>query len=76
MSSQSSNRQEEGPRELLASQPPSNPCQVRECLILEAICVHREDKKMIRSSQQGFTEEKSCLTNLIAFIMDMMKLPG
>lgn len=70
MSPQSSKGQEEGPRDLLASQitaVPSNPCKVRECLVLEAISVHMESKRVVRTGQQGFTEGKSCLTNLVAF---------
>ena len=39
-----------------------------EQLILEVII---KEKKVIRSSQHGFTEGKSCLTNLIAFYDDM-----
>ncbi|RMC04201.1 hypothetical protein DUI87_19020 [Hirundo rustica rustica] len=38
-----------------------------EFLILEAISIHMDDMKVIRSSQHGFTKRKSCLTNLIAF---------
>ncbi|TRZ25747.1 hypothetical protein HGM15179_001333 [Zosterops borbonicus] len=38
-----------------------------EHLILEAISIHMDDKKLIRSSQYGFTEGKSCFTNLTAF---------
>ncbi|PKU45566.1 rna-directed dna polymerase from mobile element jockey-like [Limosa lapponica baueri] len=38
-----------------------------ECLILDVISKHLEEKKAIRSSQHGFTKGKSCLTNLVAF---------
>lgn len=41
--------------------------RVVEQLILVAIFTHREDKKVIRSSQHEFTKGKSFLTNLIAF---------
>ena len=40
-------------------------------LILEAIIKQVEEKKVIRSSQHGFTKGKSCLTNLIAFYNGM-----
>jgi len=36
-------------------------------LILEVIIKEVKEKKVIRSSQHGFTKGKSCLTNLIAF---------
>ena len=38
-----------------------------EQLILEAIIKQVEEKKVLRSSQHGFTKGRSCLTNLIAF---------
>lgn len=40
---------------------------VLEWLILEAISMNAEYKKLIRSSQHGFTKRKLCLTNLISF---------
>jgi len=44
----------------------SIPGNVMEQFILEAIIKQVEEKKVIRSSQRGFTKGKSCLTNLIA----------
>lgn len=38
-----------------------------EQLILDVSSKHGEEKKIIMSSQQGFTKGKSFLTNLIAF---------
>lgn len=37
-----------------------------ECLILEATSAHRDGKKVIKSSQHGFTKGKFYLTNRIA----------
>jgi len=45
----------------------SIPGKMVEQLILEVIVKQVEEKKVIRSSQHGFTKGKSCLTNLIAF---------
>jgi len=42
-----------------------------EQLILEVINKQVEEKKVIRSSQHGFTKGKSCLTNLTAFYSGM-----
>jgi len=41
--------------------------KVMEQLVLETICRHMKDKKVIGSSQHVFTKWKSCLTNLITF---------
>jgi len=45
----------------------SIPGKVMEQLVLDVIIKQVEEKKVIRSSQHGFTKGKSCLTNLIAF---------
>ena len=38
-----------------------------EQLVLDAISKQLEEKKVMRSSQHGFTKGKSCATNLVAF---------
>ena len=47
------------------------PVKMMEQLILEVFIKQVEEKKVIRSSQHGFTKGKSCLTNLIAFYHGM-----
>jgi len=49
----------------------SIPGKVMEQFILEVINKQVQEKKVIRSSQLGFTKGKSCLTNLTAFYDDM-----
>ena len=41
--------------------------KMMEELILDVIITQVEEKKVVRSSQHGFTKGKSCFTNLIAF---------
>ncbi|KAK4828295.1 LOW QUALITY PROTEIN: hypothetical protein QYF61_024960 [Mycteria americana] len=43
------------------------PGKVMEQLILATISRPMKDKKVVRSSQHGFTKVKSCLTNLVTF---------
>lgn len=43
------------------------PEKVMEQIILETVNSHMKDKNVIRSIQQGFTQGKSCLTNLTTF---------
>ncbi|CAM5088344.1 unnamed protein product [Eretmochelys imbricata] len=38
-----------------------------EQVLKESILKHLEERKVIRNSQHGFTKDKSCLSNLIAF---------
>ncbi|KAK4831882.1 hypothetical protein QYF61_020029 [Mycteria americana] len=48
--------------------------EVMEQLILETTSRHMNDNKMIGSSQNGFTKENSCLTNLMIFYDEMTAL--
>lgn len=41
--------------------------KVKELIFLETMLRHREDREVIRESENGFTNSKSCLTNLVAF---------
>ena len=45
----------------------SIPGKMMEQFILDVITKQVEEKRVISSSQHGFTKGKSCLTNLIAF---------
>lgn len=48
--------------------------EIMEQVILEIISRHMSDKKIIRNSQHGFTQGKSCSTNLITFYDKMPHL--
>jgi len=63
--------EKEGPGNYRPVSLASIPGRVMEQLILAVIIKQVEEKKVIRSSQHGFTKGKSCLTNLIAFYDDM-----
>jgi len=52
----------------------SAPGKVMEQIILSAIMRHTEDNQVIRPSQHGFMQGRSCLTNLISFYDQMICL--
>jgi len=50
------------------------PRKVMEQLILEITSRHIKNKKIIRSCWRGFNKRKSCLTNLMNFLIEMTGL--
>lgn len=53
---------------------PSIPRKMMEKLILEMFSRHMKDKKINRCCQHGFTQVKSCLTNLTNLCDEMVSL--
>ena len=45
--------------------------KVMEILIRDAIIDHLYSKKLIRDTQHGFTQGRSCLTNLLKFLEEV-----
>lgn len=58
-----------GHAKLQARQHHFCPWKVRKQLILNFTSKKMEERKVIRNSQQGFSKGKSCLINLVAFVM-------
>ena len=51
----------------------SIPCKILESIIKDRVTEHLYDNILIKSSQHGFTKNKSCLTNLLEFMEKVTK---
>ena len=52
----------------------SQVCKMMESIIRDSILRHLEKYHLIKESQHGFTNRKSCLTNLLTFMDDITKM--
>jgi len=51
----------------------SQVCKILESIIRDAVVEHVVKNKLIKSSQHGFLKNRSCLTNLLAFLESVTK---
>jgi hypothetical protein len=47
----------------------SHVCKVLEALVKDVVVAHFQKNNLINDSQHGFVKDKSCLTNLLSFLM-------